>query len=272
MGEQRFKKLPIGNVDEFIKRRKIDISKATILKETKITPSTSKEITEGEEEVKSNENLQDTKTVNVKESLKNDPEEKAQINFYSEEEVLGHTGSKAKDGSKPEEKRESVFGKDETVESVRKEIADASNNKEEYTLEYFEDIATIIITLIDSLVSGGLKWWARSKSSDLEFSLAKPKQDKLIRQLSRILMKYQAKFSLEFMFLIMVIAMYAPGVIKARNYRKENKPVQVKTPIKESKPIVEEVVYTETVTENADEHNEGEEPVKKQRGRPKHKL
>lgn len=122
---------------------------------------------------------------------------------------------------------------------------------DDITPEDFYDIAEFIMSLIDATAASALKWWAKD-SADSPYSLPEKKKNKLTKQLAKILIKYNAKFSIEFMFLIGLCIMYIPAFRLARKTRKENsKPVQ----------IIQSPVVQKTYTENKKEEKINNAPV-----------
>jgi hypothetical protein len=69
-------------------------------------------------------------------------------------------------------------------------------------------------------MSSALKWWSKD-TSESAYSLPEKKKSMLSYQLSLILMKYQAKFSIEFMFFLTMVVVYIPAVMLAKKRKKE---------------------------------------------------
>ena len=90
----------------------------------------------------------------------------------------------------------------------------------------------------------------------------------LVYQLTLILTKYQAKFSVEFMFILTILIVYAPAFMKARTRRKELKTPQVVTEVYNN-PVVASAVAS-TVVENA-QNVVNENPVNTGAVKPKRK-
>lgn len=205
-------------------------------------------INESSEDKEYIKNVEDQKTVKLSDAGKTDTEEETTIDFLKEEQVNSFTQSKTKASTNKSEK---VFG-DKTTEQVREEIKKGETEQEKIDPETFVDIAAFIIFLIDASMSTALRWWGKDNTSS-PYELPKPKQDKLIKQLATILIKYQAKFSLEWMFLLSIIVLYIPGFIMARDRRKAAiaKPEPAKPVVKQ--PIIKPAVMrqSEVVSETA---------------------
>lgn len=109
-----------------------------------------------------------------------------------------------------------------SADKLQKDILDYENSKSG-KLEYkdFLKIAEFLITLIDTSVSTALNWWAKDTSSTA-YSLPASNRKLLTEQLALILAKYQSKFSIEFMFFMGLIVMYAPSFMASMANRKTN--------------------------------------------------
>lgn len=229
--------------------KKFDISGASLKKEKKIEEEQEEEQEEEEEEEEEQEEEKDT--VKFSETQKPEEDEEHEINFNSEEEVTKFTARKTKESQNKSEK-EKGFG-EETIEDVQKEISDAEKKANEIDPNDFYDIADFIITLIDSSAASALKWYSKD-SSDSAYSLPKPKKDKLTKQLAKILIKYNARFSIEVMFIIGLIIMYLPAFRLARKNKKENTAQPIATPVQQVyQQPVHEYQHNQVVEEKNDE-------------------
>lgn len=194
----------------------------------------SKEIAESEENNESKEyakNITDTKTVKLSEAGKTDVEEETTIDFLKEDQVNSFTQAKTKAS---ENKSTKMFG-DKTTEQIKEEIKKQEGQQEKIDPETFVDVASFIISLVDSAMSTALRWWGKDNTAS-PYELPKPKQEKLTKQLATILIKYQAKFPIEWLFLIGLLIAYLPGYMMARDKRKAAVPKQPE-PVKPN-PIV----------------------------------
>lgn len=224
---------------------KIDISDAVVLEE-KDSKETKKE---GSETIDSTDsytkNLKDQKVVDLGETGKKQVGEKTTIDFMSEEHINSFTASNSKKSEENTEDTKSKFdGK--SVEDLQKEIKEAEkDSSKNFTAKDFEDIARFLIFLIDTGISSGLKWWGKD-TSDTAYSLPEKKKEMLVYQLTLILTKYQAKFSIEFMFIATILLVYAPAFMKAKRRRTELK----------NQPIVTKDVSHVVVKENENVNNE----------------
>lgn len=168
-------------------------------------------------------NLKDQKVVELKDVGKKPIDEKATIDFMNEDHVTSFTASKAKESTSNEGSNSKSMFEGETSDSLRDKIKDAESSfQKQFTPDDFKEIAQFLITLIDTGISSALKWWSKD-TTDAPYSLGKEKQNKLVYQLTLLLVKYQAKFSLEFMFLLTILFMYAGPFLAARKRVKENK-------------------------------------------------
>lgn len=200
---------------------KLDISDAKIISETKVDNETTstKEETVDSSYVK---NLQDQETVTLNDKSKGKVEEKVVIDFMNEDHIRSFTAGETKKADVESDETKSNF-EGKSVDDLKADIKRAEEEStKNFTAKDFEDIARFIIFLIDTGLSSGLKWWS-GDSSDAAYSLPEKKKEMLVYQLTLILTKYQAKFSIEFMFVLTILIVYAPAFVKAKNKRKELK-------------------------------------------------
>lgn len=217
MAEQiKIKKPPVSE-------RKLDISEATIIKPEDEKTTNSDNVKDAESYVK---NLNDQKTIDLGETGKKQAGEKVVIDFMNEDHVKDFTSSETKKAEDLQD--DSDLGNKsnfsgESVDDLKKKIKDEEEKSvKNFTAKDFEDVARFIIFLIDASFSSFFKWWGKD-TSDTAYSLPKGKQETLVYQLTLILVKYQAKFSIEFMFLISLLVLYAPAFVKSKNSRKASK-------------------------------------------------
>lgn len=241
-------------------RKKIDISGAGLKEEKK--PKENEEEIEEEEEVEEEEEIESEK-IKFSETKKPEEEEEYEVNFNSEEDISKFTSGKTKESQNIKEKG----FENQTIEDIEKEISDAEKKANEIDPETFYDVADFIITLVDGSIASGLKWWTKD-SSDSAYSLPKPKKDKLTKQLAKILIKYNAKFSIELMFIIGLIIMYIPAFRLARSRKKEIEAMNIKViPVKQVVPENPNI-QTETANIVQDEVNSEVLEVVKPKVRP----
>lgn len=216
----RFKKPPIENSS-------INISEATSQSSEQDNSSNSQEARELQDiinkEIGSDnkdyiKNLQDQKEILISEVGKSDPTETKRIDFLNEDHVNNFTASQAK-------KSENTVVKDDlsgkTVEQIQEQMKrEAAAPEKQYTVDEWKEIAATIILFIDTGVSSLFKWWTKDTSDDA-YSLSKPKQNMLTNQLAKILIKYQAKFPVEAMFIVTLLICYFPAYGIAKKRKKE---------------------------------------------------
>lgn len=163
-------------------------------------------------------NIQDQKTVVISEVGKVDDKETKRIDFMNEDHVNSFTESQAKKSENTQVK-DDLSGK--TVAEVQAQMERERLAPEKaMTVDEWKELAATIVLFIDIGISSAFKWWTKDTSSD-EYSLSKPKQNMLSNQLAKILIKYQAKFPVELMFLVTLVICYFPAVGKARARKKE---------------------------------------------------
>lgn len=196
-------------------------------------------------------NVIDQKTVNMDEVGKNSSGEKKRIDFMKEAAVNEFTKSESKKSeNKTNQKNDSFTGK--SMNEVQNEIRFAEeNDANKYTPEDFREFASMIMLFIDTIFSETLKWFSKDKDSD--YSLPKPKQERLTKSLTYILIKYQSRFPIGWVFIISLVMCYAPAFIAANDKRKKNKAKAVVIPVSPN-------VYQAPVQQNQ-QYQQTNEPV-----------
>lgn len=243
----------INKMSEEVKKAKVPPHKGKInISEAQIVePVVNNESNTGNENIDKNEsedyvkNLNDQKVVDLGDAGKNKTNEKVVIDFMNEDHIKGFTSAETKKAEENIDDK-SQF-KDKSAEDLKKEIKAAEDaSAKNFTAKDFEDIARFIIFLIDTGISSGLKWWS-GDTSDSAYSLPEKKKEMLVYQLTLILTKYQAKFSVEFMFILTILIVYAPAFVKAKNRRKE-----LKTP----KPVEQQFSTFQNTTKQPEQSSE----------------
>jgi len=136
-----------------------------------------------------------------------------EINYMDEKVVSDYTKQQTKE-FKQEEKKSS----NKTLDDAKKTI-DQIERTSEFTYSDYEDIAEFIIEMFDTGMSTMLRFWCDDTSYNA-YSIPKEKIKMLKKQLTLILIKYQQKFKIEFMFLLSLILVYSGPVKKAYDRRK----------------------------------------------------
>jgi len=247
--------------------KKIDISDATIIEESAnsndSTISDKKPIDVDNEYVK---NLQNQETIDLGEAGKKQAGEKVVIDFMNEEHINSFTAGTTKKAEENDISSNSNF-QNKSVDDLKAEIKKAEDEStKNFTAKDFEDIARFMIFLIDTGLSSGLKWWS-GDSSDAAYSLPEKKKEMLVYQLTLILTKYQAKFSIEFMFILTILIVYAPAFIKAKNKKKEIKALSEQSNEEYQVQLLNNL-KSEKIVENASESIKMPNIPKRKRGNP----
>ncbi len=229
---------------------KIDISEAVVIQDEK-----KNETVNGNNDLDEyTKNLKDQKTINVDDIGKKEQGESITIDFMNEGHIENVTTAKTKRSEAPVDEEKSQF-EGKNPEELKKEIKSAEEDSvKNFKTKDFEDIAKFIIFLIDTSFSTFFKWWAKD-SSDQAYSLSKEKQNMLVYQLTLILVKYQARFSIEFMFLCSLVLLYAPAFMKAKDRKKEINEIKTKDIKATNEKIEKEIKLAVLRTEKPEENN-----------------
>jgi len=235
-----------------VKGKKIDISEAEIVDDKVEGDNTANQKQIDDDYAK---NLHEQKTIDLGEVGKKQAGEKVTIDFMDEQHINSFTSSQSKKAADNTEQSTGNFA-NKTPEEIQSEIKKAEeDSKKNFTAKDFEDIASFIIFLIDTGLASALKWWSKD-TSESAYSLPEKKKQMLSYQLSLILMKYQAKFSIEFMFILTIFVVYIPAFMLAKKRKKEiANPVIVNQPVKQAEPVKNNAEQNSTVV------NEVKEPV-----------
>lgn len=197
----------------------------------------------------------------------NDDQKTTTIDFQNQDDIDNILKAKTKDSEFEQTSKEENKYKNLDAEDIREEIKnEESKASEKYTYQDFANIAAFLLTLYDTGLSTGLSAWAKDTPSAYE--MPKDKKRILEHQLTLILIKYQAKFSLEFMFLATLLLVSSTPILKARKRKKDIKEYELK---QKSRPTAKEK-ETAPITENKDmgaaEQIADANPWKKKQGRP----
>ncbi len=174
--------------------------------------------------------------------------EKATVNFLKNDFIKDEVTKKTAKAKEPDDEPST-----ETVSSIQEKIKkEEDESEDEFTPEDFELFAEILIDIVDIGFTSGLRWYAKDKS-DTTYTIPDKKKNVLVKQLTRILIKYQQKFSIEFMFIITILMVYATPFREARIHRKQ---------VIAAEEAVEEAVAIDVTNEKPEK-----EKVKKQHKR-----
>jgi len=107
-----------------------------------------------------------------------------------------------------------------------KELRKEENQKtSELNRDDFEEIASALISIIDYGLIFLAKTYAKD-DTDAPYSIRNEKKDKLIYQLTLVLVKYQIRWKIEFLFLATLVIVYTSSFKKAYSRRKLVKEIE----------------------------------------------
>lgn len=144
-------------------------------------------------------------------------------------------GSTTKVHELDEDKEESKIDNDGKV-LIGSHISD-----DEYKL-----ISSVLITLFDTVIINIFKFWS-GDTKDSSYGLGKAKRNELADLLGQILRKHNVKWSIELLFVFMLVLAYAPQAKNAYEYRQAVK--QSKSNLRVSKKEDSEVLEKEETEE-----------------------
>lgn len=169
-----------------------------------------------DEDLKGGESIK-TETIDLNDKTKS--ENHATIDYNSPNFIDDFVSAKTHKVEE-DDKEENIF-KGKSTEDIKKEISNAENQSgDSMSPEDFYSVADIIITILDTFLANMMKLYAKD-TNDSGYSLGEKKKKQLTKMLASILIKYQAKFKTEFLFIFALILFYAAPFIAARQRRKE---------------------------------------------------
>lgn len=165
-----------------------------------------------EAETKREEKTVDINIENVKEK-----DEPIEIKFKGGgmNKLKSFVGEKTKEHELAEDSEKEE--KEEKTDSDEGELIGKYISEDEYKL-----IAKVLINLIDTVIVNIFKFWS-GDMKDSSYGLNKPKINELADILSKILKKRNVKWSLELLFVFMLVLGYAQNAKQAYEFRKDNK-------------------------------------------------
>jgi len=168
-------------------------------------------------------------------------DEKVTIDFMSD----GFSQDHAKKKTKEHIEHKSSIPADKPVGEIREDIkkAEADRSGDKFTFKDILQIATFLINAFDGGISILLNFIARDNRVSV-YSLPAETKRQLSEQLALILVKYQVKFKIEFLFFITLVLAYM-GPVAGSLKRRKNGPIEQPPKEKPKKdPVVNQEVKT----------------------------
>lgn len=172
-----------------------------------------------------------------------------EMDFQDENTLNDFTKQKTKEAQPIDNKEQTKFSG--TTEDIKRQILIEEESKSGQSNP--EDVrmwAGLLINVFDTGISQILKFFSGDNSAE-PYSMSKPKKNELADQLTLVLIKHSAKFKIEILFLLALVAAYAGPVGVAIATRKKIKGAQqqIIPPNRERTPIYKreapEVILTE---------------------------
>lgn len=145
-------------------------------------------------------------------------DEKVQIDFMGESFANEFASKKTKENTEP---LKSSIPLDKKVGEIREDIAksEAKRNGDQFTFKDILQIATFLINAFDGGIGILLNFIAKDNRVSV-YTLPVETKRQLSEQLALILVKYQVKFKIEFLFFITLVLAYMGPVGGALKHRK----------------------------------------------------
>lgn len=139
-------------------------------------------------------------------------------NFMSDFVKKKTTRSAESPGLNDDDKSENGKEK-ETAQSTPQASSEKPNTVDSFTEADFMDIADTFMGILDMGIASLLRFVAKDDTST-PYELDEKKKKRLTRQLGNLFIKYNKKFSLEFMFIVTLAICYSGPIGEARSRRK----------------------------------------------------
>jgi hypothetical protein len=167
------------------------------------------------EDIKSGKDLKEVELDLTKEGIKKSAEEEESVKLSFKSGSFLKNQIKKSTGPAPEKEIPKT-----TVEDVKKEIEEYENKKDNFTYDDFYLLAEVIVDIIEIIIVSLLRWYAKD-NSDAPYLLTQTKKDRIVKLLCKVLIKYQQKFSIEFLLFLTVVTAFMTSARKAHKHRQE---------------------------------------------------
>jgi hypothetical protein len=214
-------KKPARAVNKKAAKNKVEepIIEASIVKEEETSHEEFRTASENTLKAEGNSHIKSTADINLEQSK--EETDSAKVNFMDDnfmESLLNKKTEQSEEQTKGAEKGDSKgSGEDANVSSV-----DVTPDANAFTKDDMMDFAEVFMDILDMGISTALKFYSKDTST-AAYELSADKKRRLVRQLTNLFMKYQMKFSLEFMFIVTLLICYSVPIAKAKKTRKEIK-------------------------------------------------
>lgn len=223
-------KIPTQKKKE-VKIEEVKTKKEAILEDDKIITPEVEELKHEEfrdsikpephEEKVSKENIEKTEFIDIDSKVSDaEPDNNVKVNFMNNNFMEDFISKETEDSKKKENdiKKEDLKDKSGTKQTNDTIAPDLSSGND-FSKDDFADFAEVFMDIIDMGLSTALRFWSKDTSTTA-YEVPSDKKRRLVRQLTNLFMKYQAKFSLEFMFIITLLICYSVPFQKAQERRK----------------------------------------------------
>lgn len=167
------------------------------------------------------DDILDTQEVDMNTNKKDIADEKTTVNYAKKNFMSDFVKQDTKASDKPTDedaKKDTNDGL--SADQIREKILkEEKENTNQFSREELQDFAEVFMDILDMGISTGLRIYAKDTSTTA-YELPVDKKRKITRQLTNLFIKYQTKFSLEFMLIITLFICYAAPAQKAHKLRK----------------------------------------------------
>ncbi len=191
-----------------------------------------KEQNTNQKENKEKNFVESTQTITVEDDKQED--KTAKVNFMNNDfmkDFIGKKTEKSKEepGLNDNPTKDSNTTTATTQESVQQPLQQGLSPDD------FQEFARVFMEVLDLGIAQLLRFYAKDNSTEA-YELPKGKIDRLSKQLGNLFVKYNTKFSLEFMFIVTLCIMYSGPISVAKARKKEIKENGGVVPKREGRP------------------------------------
>lgn len=202
-------------------------------------------------------------TININTDEKREKEDEIIQLDFQDENVLNDFAKQRTKEAEPLNNEDNKFN-GTTTEEIKAQILREEELKSGASKP--EDVkmwASLLINIFDTGISQILKFFSGDTSAE-PYSMSKPKKNELADQLTLVLIKHSAKFKIEILFLLALVAAYAGPVGVAISTRKKIKGAQnqLPPPDRQTAQVVKQEIKEVIIDENKSNGTEKKQTIR----------
>ena len=163
------------------------------------------------------------------------------IDFESEDYSAEFAAKKTVDSQAEKTTQGRTLGEEELRSQISSHESEKSRSQ---TFADFQQTAEFILNFFDMIWSNGMRFFAKDSTSSA-YQLPKGDLKRLIDPLAMVLAKHSAKFAIEWVFIVGIVAAYSGSFIKAKKRRDELSGKRKPDGFGDKNEYVPEVIFSE---------------------------